>query len=64
MSQDPLRMSLELDPGAEPISGRLYEELGGVRAFSGWLGLFAALEAAAAEPTPSENESTSRGKET
>jgi hypothetical protein len=49
MTQDPLRMSLELDPGAQPISGRLHEESGGVRAFSGWLGLFAVLEAAAAE---------------
>jgi hypothetical protein len=64
MTQDPLRISLELDPGAQPISGRLYEELGGVRSFSGWLGLFAALEAAATGQAPPEKQSTSRGKET
>jgi hypothetical protein len=51
-SQNLLRLLLELDRGGEPISGRLCGERGCVRAFSGWLGLFAALEDAAAERTP------------
>jgi len=37
------RLTLELDSRSEPISGRMRDETGTSRAFSGWLGLAAAL---------------------
>jgi hypothetical protein len=39
-------ITLEFDPGADPISGSLREGKGVRRPFAGWLGLAAALEAA------------------
>jgi hypothetical protein len=48
-SQEPVRMSLEFDPAAEQIAGRLYAQQGAVLTFTGWLGLLAALEAAATD---------------
>ena len=62
--QEPARISLELDPAVEPITGRLYEERGRVRAFSGWLALFAALETAAAELMRQTEESSARREAT
>ncbi len=38
-----LRISLELEPGREPVSGRVYDDTGRERPFSGWLGLLAGL---------------------
>jgi hypothetical protein len=37
------RLTLEFDSRTEPISGRMRDETGTSRAFSGWLGLAAAL---------------------
>jgi len=42
------RLILELDSHREPISGRMREEGGESRPFSGWLGLAAALRRALA----------------
>jgi hypothetical protein len=39
----PRRITLELDSDAEPITGRIGEEGGDSRPFTGWLGLAAAL---------------------
>jgi hypothetical protein len=38
------RLTLELEPDAEPIEGRIREGRGPAREFVGWLGLAAALE--------------------
>ena len=43
-------MTLEIDPGSDPISGRLGDEHG-TRPFSGWLELAAALQAVL-DPAP------------
>jgi hypothetical protein len=51
----PRRLELEVQFEAQPIEGRLYDrEIDGLnRAFSGWLGLLSAIEAArGAEPGP------------
>lgn len=40
----PTRITLEFDPGADPITGSLREGKGVRRPFAGWLGLAAALE--------------------
>jgi hypothetical protein len=45
MQARPQTMTLELDPGSEPISGRIIDDRG-ARSFSGWLELAAALQAA------------------
>jgi hypothetical protein len=39
------KLTLEIDVGSDPISGRLADDRG-VRPFSGWLELAAALQAA------------------
>jgi hypothetical protein len=46
------RLGLEIQFEAQPIQGRVYDrENGADRAFSGWLGLISAIEAArVAEP--------------
>jgi hypothetical protein len=49
---EPRRLGLEVRFDAEPIQGRLYdrEDAGRLdRAFSGWLGLMSAIEAARGE---------------
>jgi hypothetical protein len=39
------RLVLELELGADPISGRIHDEhCGVVRPFTGWLGLIAAVQ--------------------
>lgn len=47
------RLTLELRIGADPISGALHAAGELPLLFEGWLGLAAALEAAAAEPIES-----------
>jgi hypothetical protein len=41
----PRSITLELDPGGPPISGRLSASADPARPFIGWIGLLAALEA-------------------
>lgn len=41
-----LRLELELEPGAEPIAGRLSDETGAHWEFIGWLELATALDEA------------------
>lgn len=52
---EPLRITLELEPGADPIVGRLYAHDHAKHCFYGWLEFAAAIEAACeperAEPT-------------
>jgi hypothetical protein len=51
----PMRLGLEVQLQTQPIQGRLYDRDGAGRlnrAFSGWLGLMSAIEAARAERTP------------
>ena len=49
--QESLRITLELElePGADPIAGRLYAHERRERSFYGWLQFAAALEAACKE---------------
>jgi hypothetical protein len=47
MTGEPTRLGLEVRFDAEPIEGRLVDDRRTVRRFSGWLGLMAAIEAAA-----------------
>ena len=47
MTGEPKRLGLEVRFDAEPIEGRLFDDRRPVRRFSGWLGLMAAIEAAA-----------------
>jgi len=42
-----ISLRLELDPGSEPISGRLVAADGSAEEFTGWLALAAAIEHAA-----------------
>jgi hypothetical protein len=43
-SRDPIRLALEIDPEAEPLSGRIERgDRDGGRDFVGWSGLAAAL---------------------
>jgi hypothetical protein len=46
--EEPRRLALEVRFDSEPIEGRVYEDGGPDRQFSGWLGLMAAIEAARA----------------
>jgi hypothetical protein len=60
------RLTLELEPDAEPIEGRIREGRGPAREFVGWLGLAAALESVFA-PLPGDRsavESASRAETT
>jgi hypothetical protein len=41
-----VKLSLDLEPGVDPITGRLELADGSVRSFTGWLELTQALEAA------------------
>ena len=45
MSELPVSLSLELDPGTEPISGSLEDTHGRRRTFHGWMEFALALEA-------------------
>jgi hypothetical protein len=48
---EPRKLALEVRFDAQPIEGRVYEDDGPDRRFSGWLGLMAAIDAArAADP--------------
>ena len=47
-----VRLQLELEPSAEPIEGRLTDERGETVAFTGWLELIGAVEAARASARP------------
>ncbi len=51
--QQPLRITLELEPGADPIAGRLYAHEAREHRFYGWLEFAAALEAACKEGSAS-----------
>jgi hypothetical protein len=46
--EEPLRLSIAVDRGSVPVSGRLTAGGGAERAFQGWTELFAALQAAIA----------------
>jgi hypothetical protein len=67
-----MRLTLELDSRAEPITGRIGDESGQTRNFAGWLGLAAALgsvlgsgqpakEAGAEQPPTSTEPAQSNG---
>lgn len=45
----PGQIMVDLDPGADPIAGRVHAHDRAPRAFTGWTGLFAALLAATGE---------------
>lgn len=49
---EPKRLGLEVRFDEQPIHGRLYDDARLDRAFSGWLGLMAALEEAASADPP------------
>ena len=55
-----VRLSLEVEPDSEPISGRLSDASGAERPFTGWLDLAAALEAML---SPGDPTSAQRGLE-
>jgi hypothetical protein len=47
MDSTPARIVVDLTPGAAPIAGYVSVWAQGSRPFTGWIGLFAALRAAA-----------------
>jgi hypothetical protein len=49
MDSDSLRIVVEVERGAIPISGQVRADGGTPRPFTGWTGLFAVLRAAAGE---------------
>ena len=49
-------LTLEVEPGTDPIQGLVREDDGAAREFVGWLGLAAALEAVIA-PAPAATSS-------
>lgn len=57
---EPVRLQIEIDPGSDPISGKITEIASGARAFQGWLELTEAIEGArateVAEAVPAEQE--------
>ena len=69
MVEQPLRITLELEPDGEPIAGRLYGDECPEHRFYGWLEFAAALECACEkasaqprEPPPSEPQAARRGE--
>lgn len=52
------RLSVELDPGDDPIRGRLSTAAGRVSPFTGWIGLLRVLEEAIAPPAGPEPDQT------
>jgi hypothetical protein len=40
---DQIHIGLEIERGAVPLSGRLTDDRGGARSFTGWMGLAATL---------------------
>jgi hypothetical protein len=60
---EPRRLGLEVRFDAEPIQGRVYDQADHAlldRAFSGWLGLISAIEAARLAGQPAEQEGERR----
>jgi hypothetical protein len=57
-----LKVCVELGPPEEPIRGQVEAPSGERTAFSGWIGLVAAIEAARV-PTPVEGQPTPGGEE-
>jgi hypothetical protein len=57
-----LSICVELGPPEEPIRGEVEAPSGERTAFSGWIGLVAAIEAARV-PTPVEGQPTAPGEE-
>jgi hypothetical protein len=57
-----LKVCVELGPPEEPIRGEVEAPSGERTAFSGWIGLVAAIEAARV-PTPVEGQPTAGGEE-
>jgi hypothetical protein len=56
-ADSPRRLELEVRFDAQPIEGRLYDrDMDAGRAFSGWLGLIAAIEAARANGSSPEHD--------
>ncbi len=35
----PIVLTLEIEPGSEPVGGRIVDESGTLREFAGWMGL-------------------------
>lgn len=50
--EESIRLTIELDPDTQPISGQMLHESGQRRPFSGWLGLAVALGAALGNRPP------------
>jgi hypothetical protein len=69
MDHDPAHILIELEPGAEPIRGRVRVAAEPPQPFTGWTGLFAVLravegEAARGNGRPGHvNPATRRGRE-
>jgi hypothetical protein len=64
-----VRLCIEFDLDADPVSGILCDEQGGSEPFSGWMGLTGTIELALgaarrAASAPPEHESTSPPRET
>jgi hypothetical protein len=49
----PITLALEIQPGSEPLEGKLRTPDGSERRFTGMLGLLAAIESASGGQTPS-----------
>lgn len=49
---DPRRITLEIEADGPPIHGRLLTGADGARAFTGWMSLLAALDAAISHAVP------------
>jgi hypothetical protein len=58
----PTRVTVEFESGSEPMSGRMMDEGGRSRPFTGWLGLAAALGSVLRNepPSPAEQPSAAR----
>jgi hypothetical protein len=55
MDSTPARIVVELTPGAAPIAGWVLAPPQASRPFTGWIGLFAALRAAAGAATTADS---------
>jgi hypothetical protein len=61
MDAAPAHIEIEIEPGAVPISGHVHAGGEGVRPFTGWTALFAALRAAVGEEDVAPGPATSGG---
>jgi hypothetical protein len=52
-AHEPIRLAIEIDPDAQPLSGRIERGGRAGREFVGWSGLAAALTILLEEPEPS-----------